>query len=64
MENTAKSGMIAYEQICEQILEKQDVPDKEKIWFQVNILDKAQNVFEEHNAHQRNPEIVLQRITM
>ena len=40
-----------YEQICEQILEKQDMPDKVKIWFQVNILDKAQNVFEEHNVH-------------
>lgn len=46
MENTAKSGMIEFEQLCEKLLEKQDIPDNVKIWFQVNILDAAQNILE------------------
>ena len=46
MENTAQSGMIEFEQTCEKLLDEQDIPENTKIWFQVNILDVAQNVFE------------------
>lgn len=47
MENTAKCGMIEFEQLCEKLLEKQEMPENAKIWFQVTILDAAQNIFEE-----------------
>ena len=46
MENTAQSGMIKFEQLCEELLEKQDIPENIKTWFQINILDTAQNIFE------------------
>jgi hypothetical protein len=46
MENTAQSGMIAFEQICENLLERSDIPESAKMWFQIKILDFAQVVFE------------------
>ena len=46
MENTEQSGVIEFEQLCEKLLEEQEIPENAKIWFQVNILDAAQNIFE------------------
>lgn len=40
------SIMIEFEQFCEELLEKQDIPENVKTWFQINILDTAQNIFE------------------
>lgn len=50
MENTAQSGMIEFEQLCEKLLEEQDIPENIKMWFQVNILDAAQNIFEKQRV--------------
>lgn len=50
MENTAQSGMIEFEQLCEKLLEEQEISENAKIWFQVNILDAAQNIFERQSA--------------
>lgn len=51
MENTAQSGMIEFEQLCEKLLEEQDIPENAKIWFQINILDAAQNIFERQSIY-------------
>lgn len=40
------AGMIAYEQLCEQVLDKSDVSDEGKMFIQTQILDIAQNAFE------------------
>lgn len=53
MENTAQCGMIKFEQLCEKLLEDQDIPENAKIWFQVNILDAAQNIFERRQANSK-----------
>ena len=40
------SSVIEFEQLCEKLLDEQEIPEGAKIWFQVNILDSAQNIFE------------------
>lgn len=45
------SSVIEFEQLCEKLLEKQEIPENAKIWFKVNILDVAQNIFERQQAN-------------
>lgn len=40
------AGMIAYEQLCEQVLDISDISDEGKMFIQTQILDAAQNAFE------------------
>lgn len=53
MENTAQCGIIKFEQLCEKLLEKQEILENAKIWFQVNILDAAQNIFERQRSNSK-----------
>lgn len=46
MEERFYAGMIAYEQLCEQILVRLDVPEETKAFIQTQVLDAAQNAFE------------------
>ena len=41
-----RAGMIAYEQLCEQVLDRSDISDEGKMFIQTQILDAAQNAFE------------------
>ena len=47
------SSVIEFEQLCEKLLDEQEIPEGAKIWFQVNILDSAQNIFERQQANSK-----------
>lgn len=47
------SSVIEFEQLCEKLLEEQEIPENAKIWFQVNILDSAQNIFERQRENSK-----------
>ena len=49
MNNDFYDGMLAYEQKCEEILDKSNISEKAKIFIQTQILDVAQKIIEEQN---------------
>lgn len=46
MNESFYAGMIAYEQLCEEMLMRSILPDWYKRFIQIHILDKAQRAFE------------------
>lgn len=47
MSNEFYEGMIAYEQKCEQLLDKLSISEEYKIYIQTKVLDTAQRMIEE-----------------
>ena len=50
MSNDFYDGMLAYEQKCEEILDKSNISEEAKIFIQTQILDVAQRIIEEQHS--------------